>query len=705
MKRKSALILCLVGMFFCFNSVFAKKVEISTASQVAINCYVENSIVPLTEKSVSISNQFTITKNSYALYYVFNLSAGGFVIVSADDVVTPVLGYSYEENYIEKDHSPEFDYWMGTYEDQIYKAISTGYIGTSITNSEWTRLAQNPAKFTPLKGTKSIEPLLTSTWDQGNCYNALCPADAASSAGNGKVWAGCVATTMAQIMYYYRYPAIGLGSHSYNASPYGTQSANFGTTTYDWNAMTNACSGANTAISTLIYHCGVSVDMNYSGSGSGANMGDAANALKNNFKYASTIQHVYKDWGGYTDAQWEALLKTDLDLNRPLAYAGYDPANGGHAWVCDGYQGTNYFHFNWGWSGTYNGYFYLSSLLVAGDDFTSNQEVIHDIYPASGYPYFCNATTNNLTAAVGTFEDGSGPSNYNNNDDCSWLISPTGIDHLTLSFVKLSTETSNDVVTIYDGPNTTSPILGTYSGSTLPGNIISTSPSVLVKFTTNASTVGTGWQIYYTSSYPVYCTGSQTMTAPADTFNDGSFSSDYNNGSNCQWLIQPANAATVTVHFIDFNTELTNDRLRLIDPVSSTLLATYSGPNIPADVTSPSGQMRLIFTSNTSVTASGWTVSYTSTTNTGVEDFSSVKQLSVYPNPVKDKLHISFTIIDNENASVQIHSLTGQIIYSEEVSGTDSFNRDLDVSMFSKGVYILKICTSGETLNKKVVIE
>jgi len=700
MKRKSSLILSLIVLFFGFNSVYAKKVEIATASQVAINCYVENSFTTLSEKSVSISNQFTITKNSYALYYVFNISTGGFVMVSADDAVTPILGYSFEGNYSDNNHSPEFDYWMNTYENQIIQAIATGYIATTKTNAEWSRLAKNPSEFSPVKGAKVIAPLLTSTWDQGDCYNDLCPVDAAGP--GGRVWAGCVATTMAQIMYYYRYPATGQGSHTYTPQGYTSQTAYFGATTYNWNAMTNVCSGTNTAIATLLYHCGVSVEMGYSATGSGAMMGDAADALNTYFKYSNTAADVNK-WN-YTDVQWVALLKADLDLNRPMGYAGYDQDGGGHAWVCDGYDGSDRFHFNWGWSGAYNGFFTLDNLVAGGYDFTSGQEVIHDIYPASGYPYYCSATTNNLTAPVGTFEDGSGSSEYNNNNDCSWLITPSGIDHLNLSFVTLNTEASNDKVIIYNGPTATSPILGTYSGSTIPAMISSTNDSVLVKFISNGSTTNSGWQIYYFSSYPVYCTGAQTMTAAADTFSDGSGASNYNNSSNCQWMIQPANAGSVTLHFIDFNTETTNDKVRVVDAVNSTLLATYSGTSLPADVTSPSGQIRVLFTSNTSVTSTGWTAYYTSTP-LGVEDYNSIKQLSVYPNPVKDKLHISFSFNNENNASVQMLDLTGQIVYSEDISGNNLYSRDIEVSAFSKGVYILKINTAGETLNKKVVIE
>ncbi|NTW34294.1 MAG: hypothetical protein HGB12_17025, partial [Bacteroidetes bacterium] len=341
-------ILC-IAFLFCsvYNqSVYAKKVEIEQAKLVAVNFYLEQSVTTLSSKSVSITGNYKISNNSLILYYIFNFSNNGFVIVAADDALTPILGYSYESVYTEQNQPSQFISWMDSYKKQISKAITSNYIATPEIKAAWERLNVKLKDFKAVKEIQATTPLLLSKWSQDECYNDLCPADAAGP--GGKCYVGCVATAMGQVMYYYRYPNQGQGSHSYYSN-YGNLSVNFGTSTYDWNAMTNSCDISNSAIAKLLYHCGVSVDMNYAPDASGAYMDDAKDALKNHFKYSSNIQIADKD--SYTSTAWENLLKNELDNKRPVLYSGDDVNDGGHAFVCDGYQGTNYFHFDWGWAG------------------------------------------------------------------------------------------------------------------------------------------------------------------------------------------------------------------------------------------------------------------------------------------------------------------------------------------------------------------
>ncbi len=703
MKTRNLFFICLVVVIFCFNNVFAKKVDIIMAKQVAFNFYVEHSMVPISAKSLSITENFSISENTNILYYVFNFSNDGFAIVAADDVIQPVLGYSYEGKYNDHNQSPEFIYWTGTYKQQIIYAITSNILPTAEIDAAWAHLNVTPDKFSPMKEIMAVSPLLTSTWNQDACYNDLCPADASSTA-EGHAWAGCVAVAMGQVMNYYRYPTTGQSSHGYNSPNYGYLSANFGATTYNWSGMANSCTASNNYIATLLYHCGVSVNMNYGPTGSSALSGDVPSALVTYFKYSSSI--TYKTKSSYSDVNWENILKTELDNKRPMIYRGVSTTLGGHAWVCDGYQGTNYFHMNWGWSGTYNGYFYLNSLVPgSGYDLTQQQEAICNIYPGSGYPTNCSGQVT-VTPEIGNIEDGSGPSNYQNNLDCSWLISPTVlIDHLRITFESLNTEATNDKVIIYDCPNTSSPVLGTYSGTSLPSLITSTSPSVLVRFTTNGSVTSSGWRLNYTSVYPVFCSGLVTLTNASGTISDGSGSSNYNNSSNCRWQIQPPNAVSITLHFLNFNTELTNDKVIISDPVHSTTLGTFSGTSLPADVTSPSGQMLVRFTTNTSITSTGWSASYNSIIS-GVEDYSIVKGLSVFPNPANNHLYVSFRVTDGKNVKLQMFNITGQEVYTDELSGSmDKYSKDIDVSQLSKGIYNLRIIASGEKVNKKVVVE
>jgi hypothetical protein len=142
--------------------------------------------------------------------------------------------------------------------------------------------------------------------------------------------------------------------------------------------MPNQLGSSDPDVATLLYHCGVSVNMQYSATSSGSLTSAGKDALINFFGYSANALYLIKS--SYSDATWEGMLRADLDAGRPLIYAGTG-IYGGHAWVCDGYSGTNYFHFNWGWGGYANGYFYLTNINPGGYDFTSSQVAILGIEP------------------------------------------------------------------------------------------------------------------------------------------------------------------------------------------------------------------------------------------------------------------------------------------------------------------------------------
>ena len=267
---------------------------------------------------------------------------------------------------------------MIIYEKQILKVISNGLKADRNIQNEWANLE----KQTVYRGNyRSVSPLVSAHWGQGQYYNRNCPVDASSSYDN-RVLVGCVAVAMGQVMHYHKSPTKGSGSSSYYHSSYGTLAANYGMTTYNWSGMPNSLSSNNSAVATLLNHCGVSVEMNYAPTGSGAYTSDAASSLKNYFGYSSTTQ--YKDKSNYTSSAWESLLKTEIDNSRPMIYRGHG-SSGGHAFVCDGYQGTsnNHFHFNWGWQGSQDGYFYVSNLNPSTYDFSTSQAAIIGIKPGT----------------------------------------------------------------------------------------------------------------------------------------------------------------------------------------------------------------------------------------------------------------------------------------------------------------------------------
>ena len=306
------------------------------------------------------------------LYYI-NYANGNYAIVSAEDNFYPVLAYSDEGLTNINNLPPAFYYWLDNYSTQI-KQIREAELEYPENVQLWQSLIEGSYQNT-FRTERSVAPLVTTMWDQGWPYNALCPVDSQGSGGH--VYAGCVATAMGMVMKYWNHPQTGVGNESYYCPGYGYQSANFGNTTYLWDQM-NDTAGATEAeylpIATLLYHCGVAVHMGYSVDGSGAQSTDAAVAFVDHFRYPNA-QYVMKS--SYTEANWNNLLTAQVDNGCPVYYSGYDPAEGGHAFVMDGYDTTNHFHFNFGWSGSGNGYFYTSN----PGGFTDNQSAIINTIP------------------------------------------------------------------------------------------------------------------------------------------------------------------------------------------------------------------------------------------------------------------------------------------------------------------------------------
>jgi hypothetical protein len=229
---------------------------------------------------------------------------------------------------------------------------------------------------------------------------------------------------MAQIMKYWNYPANGTGFNSYNHPTYNTLSANFANTTYQWSSMPNIVSSPNNAVATLMYHCGVAVEMLYGVAATGGSSSyvinayspsvdqTCENAFKTYFGYnASTLQGVQRV--NYTDSNWINLLKNELNLSRPVQYAGIG-GGGGHTWVCDGYDNNNFFHMNWGWGGNSDAYFLLDTLnpgtLGTGGGsggFTSDQQALIGIQPPSSAISYNITLNNNVTPSLSTIGYGN----------------------------------------------------------------------------------------------------------------------------------------------------------------------------------------------------------------------------------------------------------------------------------------------------------
>ena len=336
------------------------------ASQVANNYFAQYS-----GKSMqAIESSFSKSYDGITTYYVFNYVGGGFVVVSADDAAIPVLAQS-NEGFIENEiTNPSVKFMFDSYSKEIAFAVSSN-LDNSATIGEWTSILNN--SFFTDAATLDVTPLLTCIWDQGQYYNYYCPTYTGYPNSAGKALTGCVATAMGQVMKFHNFPAKGVLSHTYTDDNCGQQTANFGITNYNFPAMGNtATAGSYQEIAKLLYHTGVSVDMDYGipNAGSGAFSQDVPWAMATYFNYdQATIK--YKAKSEYTNTTWVALLKSELDASRPMYFSG-SGSDGGHAWVCDGYRNSdNKFHMNWGWSGSSNGYFTVTSTISAGG-FTFN---------------------------------------------------------------------------------------------------------------------------------------------------------------------------------------------------------------------------------------------------------------------------------------------------------------------------------------------
>ncbi len=654
--------------------------------------------------SLTISN-LTPVFNEYTLtYFIVNFVNGGFVLISSTDQVTPVIGYSFEGSYSLSNQPEQLRYWMGEFEKEIIYHKDNGTKATEEIVVQWNHLLTNDPGQLQVHKAKDLSPFLLSNWDQGKFYNELCPADAGGDGGH--TFVGCVATAMAQVMYYYRYPNQGYGIHTYNHPSYGQQTADFGNTTYGWDGMLNELGKANYEVARISYHAGVAVNMDYGPDGSGAQTATAAQALKDYFRYANSTMYVQRM--SYSLSAWYNLMHTNLDQKKPLMYSGYPSGGGaGHCWVCDGYQGTDYFHMNWGWSGASNGYYLITSLNPAagGTNFNNGQAMVIGITPGSNFPYHCTGQKVITNYTTGTLEDGSGPADYQNNVNCSYLLAPIdSVTALKVSFNRLNIENDNDVVKVYGGASTSDPLLGSYSGNTLPNQIIHNGSRLLITFESNDSVKGEGWLLTYSANYPTYC-NNNTQTNYTGTISDGSGSMRYQSNTTCQWIIQPSDAAAIVLTFTSFETEPDDDFLKIYDLNTQELLATYSGFTIPPPVVTHSGAMFLQFKTDGSQNYQGWEANYMSL-GTGIENVRGFENFIFYPNPVSENLTVRFTSPQKQDIVVSILTVDGKTVMSyPQTQVVGEFSRQYQTAGLSEGVYMLKVQGDESIITRRIIIQ
>ncbi|MCD4725732.1 MAG: C10 family peptidase [Bacteroidales bacterium] len=594
---------------------YSQQVSLETAQKVASHFITINTPLdgPLNQESFQVTDCFIKSQDEQVVYFVFNLSPKGFIIISGDYRAVPILGYSFHSNYDPYDIPPALKAWMESYSVQIIN-IKNHYNGDELNEHKFWSYYLDANVQTKQKSEQKngIEPLIRSIWEQGKYYNDSCPEH--PDGPGGHCYAGCVAVAMAQLMFYYRYPETGTGSITYTPAYNDTIYANFGNTTFHWNEMVNYIYGMrNPAVADLIFKVGASIQTSYSPYGSGSYTHFCVDALKNYFRYdSSSMVHLFRM---DTTISWKDTLIKNLDNLQPVIYAGGSWLR--HSFVCDAYQDTSYFHFNFGWwNGSGNGYYYLDDITPFHYNFTAQQNAVFNIYPSGNYPPYASAY-DTLTAPRGTFEDGSGPLPYLNNTDSYWLIAPDDSVQIMLYFDRFETN-PGDIVTVYDGEDTNAAILGTYYGNNIPYTVNSSGNRMLIHFLTNEQDNAQGWFAYYISVNQAFCQSWAEYTDTIGYIHDGSgIFYDYMNMTDCYWYIHPQgyyydSISGITLSILDFATEENNDFLTIYDgpTIDHPVLEIISGINYPGEISSNSNQMLISFNANESITNAGFLASY-----------------------------------------------------------------------------------------------
>jgi hypothetical protein len=374
----------------------AKRVDIEKAKKVARSYARSTSHISMRrdfQLSKTVTKRVTrqhpavrsidVQQQDEPMFYVFTTNGnGGFIIISGDDVAKPVLGYSGNGNYDES--NPNLAYWMEMLSQEIAYAIENGLSQDEQTKAAWQAFEnENPVQ--SQSSGDYVYPLIKTQWDQESPYNNLCPV-----ISGRRTLSGCGATAMAQIMKYHEHPT----TRTVEIPGYTTSSKAIkidpitGSTSYDWKNMTDTYSFSSTSVenetvATLMYHCGVSIKMDYDLESSFSYLSDIVVALKNYFDYDDGISFLWKSY--YSNSEWLNLLKTEISAGRPVCYRG--EGSEGHIFVCDGYDIHNLFHFNWGWGGYSDGYYELSALNPANTaGYNQDQIIMTGIQPKGAQP-------------------------------------------------------------------------------------------------------------------------------------------------------------------------------------------------------------------------------------------------------------------------------------------------------------------------------
>nr|WP_320193681.1 C10 family peptidase [uncultured Desulfobacter sp.] len=399
---------CLI-IFYPAVEVHAARMDETQILQAAGNWMDRNKVFQQEAGKGNISQVETISviavdEQNYPLAYHIDLSPKGYIIISGNDLIAPVIAFSAQSDLNFQDLRDnafrtllmgDLDYCRQALAQLVPQAKAAGSDqNTSLSKNQrlWQKLLATESSLKGLTAdtagdTPLIGPLMTTTWDQNRHYNALCPMDSqASDYYYGRMPVGCVATAAGQLMKYYNWPAQGTSSHSYIDQIEGVNTlldAQF-FDPYDWSAMQNDYDPwgeepqtAVDAVSELLYEIGVSVEMDYDHTGSSASVYHLNSSLSSYFYY-ETGNYIFRS---SNETAFDAAMRNNM-IAQQVVVATYP----GHAIVVDGLDQEDtedFYHINYGWGGTNNGWYRLTEVPISASGSTTSALLsgLFDILP------------------------------------------------------------------------------------------------------------------------------------------------------------------------------------------------------------------------------------------------------------------------------------------------------------------------------------
>ncbi len=695
------------------------------AKQIAENFYNQQSKTKV--KTVTLLYKAQSDKGA-ATYFAFNMDNNGFVLVSAEDAIKPIIGYSTENNFVVPKANTAIAYWLKEFSNSINIIRSKNLVADESIANEWMKYSVTKnINYDKTTGNNnqvmsSVPPLIQTTWDQSPGYNNLCPGGSVT---------GCVATAMAQIMKFWNYPNQGTDSSSYcdcvasgYANDYGTLSANYSAATYNWANM--PLNSSNSDVALLMYHCGISVDMDYSPSYSGAWMITAdkpvcsQNAYVSYFNYNPyTIQGLTRI--NYSDVKWISLLENELINGRPVQYVGYDPSGGGHSWVVDGFDSNDNFHMNWGWGGLDNGYYAINNLNTGNFNPSINHEALIGIVPMS--------ITTNEAAIISI----SAPIAGCNDTIINPVVKLQNYGSNTLSSCVINYQIDNGTVQTYSWSGSLNS--GQTANVNLPSFIVSTAGShTLVCYSSSANNIANtnfannqssiNFYIAFGISIPLAESFETTSSLPNSIWNISHTSTgvDFNTTSNAaatgiksvmidninnvagnNSILQTSSAYDMTTYTTPsllfkaaYQQKATTnaDKLQVYTStdcgaswisrkaISSTVLASLAG-GTGTNAYTPTPSQFTTYTVNINAVANNHNVMfrwefyadpngsgnnlYIDDINivgavTGIQNIEELINLNVYPNPSSGKVNIDFNLSEKHTIAINVSDLLGRVV-------------------------------------------